>query len=534
MSTKKQKAYVNLVLNAHLPYIRQVENEDSFEEDWYYEAVVESYLPIVRSLKELDRRNVPFKITLVLSPSLIEMMKDSLLNERLLKYIQKHIELGNKEVARLANEPELLENAKSILQEYKTAKRELTLRYRSVLDAFLSLPTDKVEFISTAATHSLLPLYTSRPCFLNSSFAVSDKVHYDTFKKKTEGVWLPNGGYFPELDRYIKRNMLKTEYFFVPANSFALSSSFIERSAYAPIKTKSGLYAFALDASLQDKVTSPILGYPGDDDYREFYRDIGYDLPFSYIGDYVHHSENRGFTGYKYYAVSGKRETKEIYNKEKAYAKAQLHAEDFVKTLEEKADRVNSVVQDIPPIFNIAFDAELLGHWWKEGPLWLSKVISIINKSKILSFTNSKDYIRENASKIKDGELAYSYLSNGTYAYPYMDGDNNSLVRLIYGAIDTVEDLSKRFKNETNPIKRRYVAMAVKNVLLLSASDWPFILHNRTCPNYARSRIREHLSNIDKVVSLLSGGKIETSWLVKAEKEYPLFEGLDFTTFSEI
>lgn len=529
---KKTRAYVNLVLNAHLPYIRQIEQEDFFEEDWYYEAVVESYLPTIRALKELNRRNVPFKITLVISPSLSEMMKDSLLNERLLKYIQKHIELGNKECARLKDEPQLLENAKSILSEYKTAKKELTLLYRSVLDAFLSLPYDKVEFISTAATHSFLPLYESRPSFLNASFAVSDKVHNANFKKKPEGVWLPGGGYFPDLDRYIKNNMLKAEYFFVPSNAFALSSSFIERSAYAPVRTKSGLYAFALDASIQDKVTSPILGYPGDDDYREFYRDIGYDLPFSYIGPYVHNSENRGFTGYKYYAVSGKRETKEIYNKERAHSKAVLHAEDFVHTLEEKANRVCASISDIPPIFNIAFDAELFGHWWKEGTVWLSKVISLINKSKVLSLTNSKEYILENASKIKDAEPAYSYLSNGTYAYPYMDGENNSLVRLIYGAIDTTEDLVRRFQNEPNPVRRRYVAMAVKNVLLLSASDWPFLLHNKTCPNYAKERIIEHLSNIDKVVSLLSGGKVETSWIVKAEKKYPLFEGLDFTTFS--
>lgn len=527
---KKNKAYINIVLNAHLPYIRELDNDNFFEEDWYYEAAVESYLPLIRSLNELDKKGVNFKITLVISPSLLEMMKDPLLGERLIKYIDKHIELGEKEIDRLKNDEAFLKNAKDILQDYKKVKKELAT-YKTVLGAFLSLPSDKVEFITTAATHPFLPLYESRPSFLNASFSLSDKIHYDNFKSKPQGVWLPLQGYFPSLENYIKQNVLKAEYFFVPSISFALSPSYIKRGSYAPVLTQSGLYAFALDPSLSDKVTSPLLGYPGDDDYREFYRDIGYDLPFSYIGEYVHGSENRGFTGYKYYAVSGKRETKEVYDKAKALKKVTLHAQDFVRTIENKVKTI-SPYMDIAPIFNIAFDAELFGHWWKEGILWLSKVLTLIDKNNSLFLTNSTEYLFENASSIEKAELYYSSLSNGTYSYPYLDGDNNSLLRLIYGGVDTTEDLVKRFRNEINPVKKRYISQAVKNVLLLASSDWPFILHNKTCPHYVKMHIAEHLENIDKISLLLSHNKTDTSWLVKTEKKYPLFEGLDYTTFA--
>ena len=73
---KTKKAKVNLILQAHLPYIRHEENEHFFEEDWYYEALTESYFPLVRMFHRLEEKNTPYRITLVISPSLAEMLKD--------------------------------------------------------------------------------------------------------------------------------------------------------------------------------------------------------------------------------------------------------------------------------------------------------------------------------------------------------------------------------------------------------------------------------------------------------------------------
>ena len=43
--------YLALVLHAHLPYVRHPEYEEFLEEDWLYEAIVETYLPLLEVLQ---------------------------------------------------------------------------------------------------------------------------------------------------------------------------------------------------------------------------------------------------------------------------------------------------------------------------------------------------------------------------------------------------------------------------------------------------------------------------------------------------
>ena len=61
--------------------------------------------------------------------------------------------------------------------------------------------------------------------------------------------------------------------------------------------TPSGVYAFARDYHLTNLIWSNVEGYPSDPVYREFYRDIGYDLPMEYIKPYIHEPQARAFTG---------------------------------------------------------------------------------------------------------------------------------------------------------------------------------------------------------------------------------------------
>ena len=90
--------YLNLVLHAHLPYIRHPEHDYFLEENWLNEAITESYLPLLDVFESLLNDNVGFGITLSLSPTLVEMFNDPLLRERCLKYINKLIELTEKEL----------------------------------------------------------------------------------------------------------------------------------------------------------------------------------------------------------------------------------------------------------------------------------------------------------------------------------------------------------------------------------------------------------------------------------------------------
>lgn len=100
-----KKPSLALVLNAHLPFVRHPEYKEFFEERWLFEAISETYLPLLRLFRRLDADEVPFKLTIAISPTLLAMLSDKLLCDRYLLYLAKQIELATREKQRLANDP---------------------------------------------------------------------------------------------------------------------------------------------------------------------------------------------------------------------------------------------------------------------------------------------------------------------------------------------------------------------------------------------------------------------------------------------
>ena len=97
-----EKGYLAIVLHAHLPFVRHPEHSDFLEEDWFFEALTETYIPLLQMMDGLERDGVDFRLTLSLSPTLLSMMIDPLLQERYLKKLEKLIELSAREIERTA------------------------------------------------------------------------------------------------------------------------------------------------------------------------------------------------------------------------------------------------------------------------------------------------------------------------------------------------------------------------------------------------------------------------------------------------
>src|SRR5690606_16110700 len=111
-------------------------------------------------------------------------------------------------------------------------------------------------------------------------------------------------------------------------------------------------------------------GYPGDHRYRDFYRDIGFDLDLDYVKPHLPSPENRGFTGIKYYRITGGAAAKQPYEPAAAAAAADAHATHFLKSRVDQIQELNAIL-DRPPLIVSPYDAELFGHWWYEGPEFL-------------------------------------------------------------------------------------------------------------------------------------------------------------------
>src|SRR3989339_1934714 len=186
----EEKGYFALVLHAHLPFIRHPEYEDFLEEDWLFEAMCETYLPLLDVYERLTSEGVDFRITMSLTPPLCAMLTDELLQQRYSKYLHQRIELSERELSRTKNTP-YSETAQMYARKFKRL-RELYEDYYhgNILDGFKKFQDmGKLEIITCCATHGFLPLQVRKePVYAQIRTAVDDYTR--RFGRKPRGVWL--------------------------------------------------------------------------------------------------------------------------------------------------------------------------------------------------------------------------------------------------------------------------------------------------------------------------------------------------------
>src|SRR5437868_3696503 len=159
------RGYLFLVLHAHLPYVRHPEYDRFLEERWFFEAVTETYIPLIKFFDRLEAEGKPFKATLSVSPPLANMMEDPLLRERYVRHLDLSIALAERECARTRDWPEmrfLAEMYQRLFQEAKQTFVEccgtrLVAAFKHFADA------GNLELITCAGTHGFLPVLNSEP-----------------------------------------------------------------------------------------------------------------------------------------------------------------------------------------------------------------------------------------------------------------------------------------------------------------------------------------------------------------------------------
>src|SRR5205809_643883 len=152
--------HVALILHAHLPFVRHPEHEHFLEEDWFFEAITESYIPLLRMMQRLVSDGVPFKLTMSLTPTLCAMLQDQLLRERYVQHVDLVLDLAKRERKRNRSEPKLRALAGFYLDLFSESRRFFVDECKcDLLSAFRELrKTGALEIIASAATHGLLPL----------------------------------------------------------------------------------------------------------------------------------------------------------------------------------------------------------------------------------------------------------------------------------------------------------------------------------------------------------------------------------------
>ncbi len=530
------KGYVCLLLHTHLPFVRHPEEENFLEESWLYEAITETYIPLVQIFDQLIKDGVDFRVTMSLTPPLVSMLQDPLLQNRYMRHLNKLIELSEKEIERTAYDKLYHGLALMYHRKFLEAKDIFLNQYhRDLVYAFKKFQDlGFVEIIASAATHGFLPNLQVNPASVHAQIKIGVDHYIKTFGCQPKGFWLPECAYYPGVDNILKEAGIR--YFIVDSHGILHADPRPKYSVYAPLFCPSGVAAFGRDWESSKQVWSAKEGYPGDVDYREYYRDIGFELDYDYIKPYIHQLGFRTNTGIKYWRITGNTEYKEVYRPDWAREKAATHAGNFMFNREKQVEHL-AAHMDRKPLILAPYDAELFGHWWYEGPMWIDFLMrKVAFDQKTIKFITPGEYLTFYPTNQMAMPSASTWGWKGHNEF-WLEGSNDWIYPHLHMAAEQMTELAKKFSEhiERQPKKKtllqRALNQAVRELVLAESSDWPFIMKTNTMVPYAHKRVKQHLNRFGKLREDILNGRIDPDWLTEVEWRDNIFSDMDCATY---
>jgi len=496
--------YLALVLHAHLPFVRHPEHARSLEERWLFEALSECYLPLLGAFGRLNRAAVPFALTMSLTPPLCAMLRDELLRGRFDAYLTRLQKLAAREVDRLESDARFQPVAQFYVEHLIEVRRTWERIGRDVVSALVAhADAGEIDLISSGATHAFLPGLLATRSALRAQLRIGMRAFQEATGRTPLGVWLPECAYAPEFDKDIADAGFR--YTIVDSHGITFARPRPPFGVRAPIASPAGTVFFGRDPESSKQVWSRIEGYPGDAYYREFYRDVGFELPAEYLGDEVGPFGTRTMTGLKYYRITGPTDDKAPYQPGVALERARAHADNFV------ANRVLQVSHaaatlPVPPIVVAPYDAELFGHWWFEGPAFIEHVFRSLHRRRAggdatLQAITLRHYLELHPVMVRATPAASSWGSGG-YADVWIGPESSKLWRHVHHASRYISWLVARYRSAEGE-RGRALDQAIRELLLLQSSDWGFIMTTGTVAPYAWARVRAHVHRLRHLAYLV-------------------------------
>ena len=533
------------VLHSHIPYVLS-HGRWPHGADWLLEVTAESYIPLLDTLYDLVEEGYSPKITIGLTPVLVEQLADESFKYEFAAYARmrakaasenkkQFLKLKNDEQARLAD---------FWHEYYWKIWSNFKKRYgRNLVKAFAELQNaGYVDIMTSSATHGYSPLL-SQDVSIQAQVKQGVQTYQRHFKRPPSGYWLPECAYRPAyrwapplqpkgktlepyfrkgVEEFLRENGLK--YFIIESHLLhggetkgvyvdrfgvlqKLWKQYIEeQTQFAPAKTPYMPYivnsggkgdtpvcVFVRDHTTGSQVWSRWQGYPGDEWYLEF-----------------HKKHTPG--GLRYWRVTGPEADlgeKLIYEPSRAEDETGNHTAHFIQVAKEVL-RGHLDQTGTPGVICAPYDTELYGHWWFEGMRWLYKALKAMHDDPEIELVTCSEYL-EKYPPSASITLPEGSWGEGGFHYMWLNESTDWTWAYVYDAELEMCDLVKHYgdNKEVLPILKQ----AARELLLLQSSDWQFSISTHTSKDYGELRLTEHYKSFHRLAQIIrkaaSGEKIE-------------------------
>jgi len=426
-----------IVLHSHMPYVEGF-GTYPFGEEWLFDAVVRSYLPVLEVARDL---------TMTVTPVLADQLEDAGARERLRRFLVEY-RIGSAEAD--------LGDVEAALRPACAAERDRYARALELLDATGGDPLapfqvaareGRVALAASSATHALLPLLATR-AGLRLQLDAGIRSHRRRFGWDG-GFWLPECAYDPGLERELARAGI--EWFCVDQSAHEE-----QLAALRPIATDAGPVALPIDWEAVSWLWA-LDGYPSDPAYAQF--------------------DGKSLRGMRLWRVGGG-----AYDPDEAAAAARRQAGEFLAAIAARLRRYTAE-RGRRGLVVFAIDTELLGHWWSEGPQWLAAVLEGAAAAGVRLVTVPE--------ALEGHEPERRPLRRASWGEDkdFSTWDSPPVADLAWGA----RRLELRLAREVRGgLRGPHAERAARELLGAQASDWAFLDRRGQAGDYAWQRVADH------------------------------------------
>ncbi len=520
-----------LVLHGHLPYVLR-HGEWPHGEDWLYEAAAETYLPVLAVIDECLFFNAQPRFTIGLTPVLLEQLADEHFKEGFDRYLQDRVARARSDEAEFKahNEGHLAYLAQRWQEFYGKLREQFHQIDRDIPKAFAQrAQKGLIEILTSAATHGYFPLLledASIRAQMRAGVATSERI----LGFKPSGMWLPECAYRPQgwwtpgISWGGKKNRIGVEHLVADEGitHFFVEHQLVEscRSEYVnnggawhkvgwdeaqkyPARGWRNVHeshsvnsdgsgpgrvtVFARDPRICETVWSGSIGYPADGVYLEFHKKQG---------------ERRGL---RYWKITGKGVDlgqKHYYYPDDTKGKVFEHAQHFCTMVRDRLWQHHHQTGR-HGVAVACFDAELFGHWWFEGPRFIRDIMLTLNADPHIELSTTAEYMSRHPADMTVSLPEGSWGEGGDHRV-WLNDQTRWIWEVAYRAEALFGKLTFNlpWRDPAHRELRDLMEHAGRELLLMQASDWPFVISRGQAIDYGIKRFVLHAGRFENLCAM--------------------------------